>query len=94
MSENFLQVGVLREQLCDTREKIENQRQKNLDVEKKQINNLLSLQEELVVRTQEADEAENNLEKCKKIMSDLIEGVSVVFKCIQADPTPILALLG
>ncbi|KAK6637156.1 hypothetical protein RUM44_007570 [Polyplax serrata] len=88
------QVGVLREQLCEAREKIEDQREKNTETEKEQMNTLLSLQDELVVCTQEADEAENNLTTCRTIVNQLLEGLNAVFKLIQCDPTPILTLLG
>ncbi|KAL0273372.1 UNVERIFIED_CONTAM: hypothetical protein PYX00_006054 [Menopon gallinae] len=88
------EMGVLKEQVCEARGKIEEQTGENKKTVETQEASLTALREELVVRTYEADVAENNLTQCRAIVDRLLEGIQVIFRFLQCDPTPLLSLLG
>lgn len=76
------------------RGRIEEQTEVNRKTAEEQEADLVALEEELIVRTQDADEADEKLKQCQKIIQSLLEGIHSVFKFIQCDPTPALQLLG
>ena len=86
--------GVLREQSCEIKVKIEEQREENKKIIEEQNVHLMELQENLEVATEEANKAKNDYQQCQIIIQNVLEGVQAVFRFIQCDPTPILQLLG
>ena len=85
---------MLREQLCEAKSRIEEQREENKKTSENQNQQLIELQEKLKDATEEADKAEENLTKCQLIITNVLEGIQLVFRFIQCDATPIMQLLG
>ncbi|XP_046387056.1 coiled-coil domain-containing protein 63 [Ischnura elegans] len=88
------ELEVLKEQVVDLKEKIEEQKGADARRELQQEETLSELQDELKKCMDESQVAERKLQKCQNILNNLLEGIEALFAITHCDNTPILELLG